>query len=234
MPLSRKHFVAAATLGVSGVAIGTAGLTSAAEETGAPHFHILTPAEFDHKAVMNTLMVNKSHKQVFQNSSSVELAPGLASLYLHMQNSMNAHEFSFGFGRRSLATLGIVMGPAITLALDDATWKKYGIGDALKLAPTNVYYKAHSLKYTGSPDAPDSIYQDWSAEAILHRGGTFMVCHNAMTFAAGMIAQKAGSSPQAVLSDFERHVLPGFQIVPAGVAMVQLAQQHGWTLFALG
>jgi len=60
-----------------------------------------------------------------------------------------------------------------------------------------------------------------------------MVCHNAMTFVASVVAGKTGQSTQAVLTDFEGHVLPGFQVVPAGVAAVQLAQQHGWTLFAL-
>lgn len=234
MPLSRRQFVAAATLGACGTAIGTALPATAAQEPPSAHFHVLKPAEFDRQAVMNTLMIRKPHKQVFQDSGALELAPGLASLYLHMQNSMNAHDFSFAFGKGSLATLGVLMGPAVVLALDDSMWKKYNIGSALKLASTNVYYRARSLKFTGSPDDPDSIYQDWSAEAILHRGGAFMVCHNAMTFAAGLLSQGGGSSPQTVLSDFEKHVLPGFQVVPAGVAMVQLAQQHGWTLFALG
>jgi intracellular sulfur oxidation DsrE/DsrF family protein len=234
MPLSRKRFVAAAALGASAAAIAPTTIAAAADEPMQAHFHILRPNEFDHRSLQDTLMVRKAHKQVFQASSSILLVPGIASAYIHMQNSLNAHEFSFGFGRGSLATLGVFMGPAIVLGLNDAMWSKYGIGDAFKLAPTNVYYKAKSLKFTDSPDDLDAIYQDWSAQAVMHRGGKFVLCHNAMTFIAGLLAQKNGASPAALLADFEKNLMPGFEIVPAGVATVQLAQQHGYTLFPLG
>lgn len=99
---------------------------------------------------------------------------------------------------------------------------------------TNVYYKARApLTLTGSPDDPNSIYQDWSAQAVMHRGGHFMVCHNAMTFVAAVVGAKANAPANEVLADFEHHVLPGFQVVPAGVAALRLAQEHGFTLFSL-
>lgn len=233
MPLSRKQFVAAAAIGGSAAAVAAA-VVQAPVQPDPAHFHILKPTEFDRALVMNTLSAKKPHKQVFQDSGPLESTRGVASLYLHMQNSLNAHEFSFGFGRGSLATLGVLMGRAVVLGLNDAMWSKYHIGDAFKLAPSNVYYKAHSLKFSASPDDPHSIYQDWTAEAVLNRGGAFMVCHNAMMSVAGLLARKSGSSQRAVLSDFQKHVLPGFQVVPAGVAVVQLAQENGWTLFALG
>lgn len=236
MPISRKNFVGAAALGLSAASLSkvTPALAQDSDERTPLHFHILKQHEFDHAQMLQTLTLAKPHKQVFQNSINLLLVPGVAQLYIHMQNSMNAHEFSMGFGRGSLATLGVLMGPAVVLALNDAVWKKYGIGNAFKLASTNMYYKATSnLKLTGSPDDPSSVYQDWSAQAVMARGGKFMVCHNAMTAVAAMTAQKAGSTPQAVLADFEKGVLPGFQVVPAGVAAVQLAQQHGYTLFAV-
>jgi intracellular sulfur oxidation DsrE/DsrF family protein len=235
--ISRQQFLTAAALGGS-VAPLTSRVLGA--ETPAPeaamhaHFHIMKPSEFNHAKLQSTLQNSKPHKQVFQASNSVVLAPGIASIYIHMQNSMNAHEFSFGFGPGSLATLGVLMGPAIVLALDDAMWSKYAFGTAFKLAPTNAYYKATSdLRANVSPDDPGGLYQDWSAQAVMHRGGAFAVCHNAMTFVASIFGSKMGVAPASVLSDFEQHVLPGFQVVPAGVAVVQLAQQHGWTLFAI-
>lgn len=237
MEVSRQQFLTAAALGGSAAA-----LTGAAVAADAPapepamhaHFHIMKPDEFNHAKLQTTLQVNKPHKQVFQASNSIVLAPGIASMYIHMQNSMNAHEFSFGFGPGSLATLGVLMGPAIVLALDDAMWSKYGFGAAFKVAPTNTYYKATSdLRANVSADDPNGRYQDWSAQAVMHRGGAFAVCHNAMTFVASVFAAKTSAPAASILSDFEQHVLPGFQVVPAGVAVVQLAQQHGWTLFAI-
>lgn len=195
------------------------------------HFHVLRAGEYDHAAMLAKLTTSNPRKQVFQSVSPLVIVPGVASVYLHMQNSMNAFEFSMPSGGH-LDTLAIFTGPSITFALNDAMWKKYGIGDALKLAPTNIYYHAtSSLNASASPDDPNGLYQDWSAQAVLHRGGALMVCHNAMTAVAGLFAMKSGSSPAAVLADFKKNVLPGFQIVPAGVAATQLAQQHGWCIY---
>ena len=225
MTISRRSFVAAAALGVAAAAIDSE--KSVAADASPLHFHILAPNEYDGARMHAIIGVNKPNKQVFQSVSPLMIA-GVASLYLHMQNSMNAFEFSYGMGRGSLATLGILTGPSVVFALDDATWSKYGLGGAFNLAATNVYYKAGSLRETGSPDDPDSIYQDWSAQAVMHRGGAFMVCHNALTAGAGLVAQKAGARPQDVLADFMAHVLPGFLVVPAGVAATQAALERGW------
>lgn len=237
MRFSRKQFVGAAVAGVSAASLSTPRGARAAAGSGdrAPvHFHILRPSEFNHGLLKKTLSSSKPYKQVFQAAPPLVIAPGVASLYLHMQNSMNAFEFSLGLGRGSLATLGVLMGPSVVFALNDATWQKYGIGAALSLAPSNLYYHATSnLNANASPDDPNGIYQDWSAQAVMHRGGAFMVCHNALTAAAAVFAQKHSASPQSVLSDFEKNLLPGFLVVPAGVAAVQLAQEHGWKPFAI-
>jgi hypothetical protein len=225
LPISRRHFVATTALGISGVALKPT--ASPAAQASPLHFHILKPGEYDYAHMLRTLKVNKRNKQVFQSVSPLTVA-GTASLYLHMQNSMNAFEFSYAMGRGSLATLGILTGPSVVYALADAMWTKYGFGAAFNLAATNVYYRAASLKETGSPDDPDSIYQDWSAQAVLRRGGSFMVCHNALTGVSGLIGPKAGMTPEAALADFMGNVLPGFQVVPAGVAATQLALEHGW------
>ncbi len=225
MPISRKHFVAATALGISGAAL-TSGPSSAADSS-ALHFHIVRPGEYDYDRMLRVLKVKKRNKQVFQSVSPLTFA-GVASLYLHMQNSLNAFEFSYGMGPGSLATLAVLTGPSTAFALDDAMWTKYGFGAAFNLAPTNVYYPATSLRETGSPDDPNSIYQDWTAQAVLHRGGAFMVCHNALTAVAQRVGPKAGMQPDAALAEFMQNVLTGFQVVPAGVAATQLAQEYGW------
>jgi hypothetical protein len=228
MSISRKQFVAAAAVGASVAA--AAGTTSTARAASDLHFHVMTPSEWNRSRVMETLNAKAQSKQVFQSGSPLVIA-GAASLYLHMQNALNAYEFSYAMGPGSLAVLGVLLGPSIVYALDDAMWSKYGLGSIFSLNATNTYYKASSLKRTSSPDDPDGIYQDWSAEAILKRGGAFMVCHNATMAIAGLVAQKNGTAPAATLGDFEKHVLPGFQMVPSGVAAIQLATTHGWHNF---
>jgi hypothetical protein len=240
--LSRKSFVSTTALAVSGAALATSATAVAAENETASgsertpvHFHILKASEYDHKLMMQTIVGGKKNKQVFQASNTTTVAPGIASVYMHMQNSMNAYEFSYGMGPGSLSTLAVLMGPGVVFALNDAMWSKYKFGAAFNLAPTNIYYTATSnLDLSASPDDPNGIYQDWSAQAVMKRGGAFMVCHNAMTAGAGMIASKAGLDPKTVLADFSANVLPHFQVVPAGVAAVQTAVEHGWGLFTIG
>lgn len=233
MLLSRKQFVAS-TAAISASALAANG---AADAQGDPeraplHFHILKESEYDHAALVGALQAPHKNKQVFQASDARVVAPGIASLYIHMQNSMNAFEFSYPKSTGPLATVGVVMAPAMIFALNDAMWEKYKFGAAFNLAPSNIYYRATSkLDLGASPDDPASIYQDWSAQAILKRGGKFFVCHNATMAVAAMTAAKAGSTPSAVLADFKANLLPGFAFVPAGVAAVQLAVEHGWGLF---
>jgi len=232
MTLSRKQFVSATAIGVSAAAVGLDAAPAAAQRAPV-HFHILKPSEYNHAAVTAALKGGGANRQVFQSVDPIVIAPGIASLYMHMQNSMNAYEFSMGAGK--LSTLAVILGRSIVLALNDAMWKKYGFGSAFKLAANNAYYKASSnLSLSASPDDPNGIYQDWSAQAVMKRGGKFFVCHNAMTGIAAVMASKmSGATPAGVLADFEKNMLPGFLVVPAGVASVQQAQEYGWKPFPI-
>ncbi len=233
--VSRKQFISTTALGVSVAALSSSDAAQAAMADRAPlHFHVLKPGEFDSAAMNKIMMMDNSNKQVFQSVGLVTIAPGVASLYVHMQNSLNAYQFSYGMGANGLAVLAVLIGPSIALALNDKMWKKYKIGAMLKADATNTYYPADSnLDLSASPDDPNGIYQDWSAQALLKRGASFMVCHNATTAFAGMLGQKVGVEPKAALSDFEANMLPGFLMVPAGVAAVQAAQSNGWKLFPI-
>jgi hypothetical protein len=238
MPLSRKHFIAATALGMSAAAYADLSAAADAAVERAPiSFHVLKPGEFDKAAMLSTLTVNSQHKQVFQSVVPLIIAPGIASLYMHMQNSMNAYQFSLGLG--NLSTLGVIIGPSIVLGLNDAMWKKYGFGQGLGkdlgLAASNVYYQASSnLDPSADPDDPKGLYQDWSAQAVLKRGGQFFLCHNAMSGVAMLVAMKMNTGdPKAILAEWEKNVLPGFQVVPAGVAAMQQAQENGWKPFSI-
>jgi hypothetical protein len=238
MSLSRKHFISSAAVGLSAAALASgAGSAASADEGQAPiHFHILKSTEFDNGLMMQKLTAAGDHKQVFQSVTPLIIG-GWASLYIHMQNSMNAYQFSLGLGK--LLGLGVLIGPSIILALNDAMWKKYGIGtgvlgQAMGLSATNTYYTAVSnLDPSASPDDPKGMYQDWTAQAVLKRGGQFFVCHNAMTAVAMLVAMKIKSSTNTVLADWEKSLLPGFQMVPAGVAAMQQAQENGWKPFSI-
>lgn len=232
MPLSRGQFVASAAALTALTVTASADAADEPDSGRAPvHFHLLPSSQYDYAGMMRAIETSQTNKQLFQASAATVAAPGIASLFLHMQNSMNAFQFSLPKPQH-LATIGVLMSPSMIFALNDAMWEKYKLGAAFNLPPGNVYYKAGSnLDLSAKPDDPNGIYQDWSAQAVLKRGGKFFVCHNATTAVAAMTAMKSGNDPAAVLADFEKNLLPGFSFVAAGVATVQLAAERGWHLF---
>ncbi len=207
----------------------------------AVHFPVLRPADYNEKQMWAALKTKKPHKIVYQSVEPKLIIPGLASLYIHIQNSLNADEFSFAWGKNNIAAAAVLYGPSIILALNDAMWAKYNFGAAFgckdasgQPEKANVYYKAQTtMSLDGDPGAGGNIYQDWSGEACLKRGAVFMVCHNALTAFAGMMAMGMGADPHATLAEWKANMLPGFMIVPAGVGALQAAMENGWKMLPL-
>ncbi|HXX30397.1 MAG TPA: hypothetical protein VEJ89_06725 [Myxococcaceae bacterium] len=207
----------------------------------AVHFPVLKPSEYDEKKMWAELKTKKPHKAVYQSVEPRLIIPGLASLYIHIQNSFNAGEFSFGWGKGNVGVAAVLYGPSIILALNDAMWAKYPFGASFNCKDAsgnpekaNVYYKAQtSMSFDGDPGAGGNIYQDWSGEACLKRGALFMVCHNALAAFAGMMAMAMHADPKATLAEWKANMLPGFLVVPAGVGALQAAMENGWKILPL-
>ena len=250
MTISRKAFLQGGALAAGAVALfNDAKAEEAAPKAAGPmppppsavHFPVLKPSEYDHKKVMAAMTVKKPHKIMFQSVTPHLIIPGLSSLYIHIQNVLNADEFSMGWGRGNVASGAVLYGPSIIFALNDDMWAKYKLGDAFnckdatgKGETKNVYYPAQTkMSFDGDPGAGGNIYQDWSGEACQKRGSSFFVCHNALAAFAGMTAMQMGQDPGKTIAEWKANMLPGFMIVPAGVGALHLAQESGWKLLAL-
>jgi hypothetical protein len=254
MTISRKSFLTHGTLAAGAMALASFKEVKAEEAAKKPaaaappppppsaiHFPVLKPGEYDQKRMMAALQVKKPHKVIFQSVAPHLIIPGLSSLYIHIQNVLNADEFSAGWGKGNVASAAVLYGPSVILALNDAMWSKYKLGAGFGLndgtgkpETSNVYYKAQtSMSFDGDPGAGGNVYQDWSAEACLKRGTSFMVCHNALTAFAGMTAMMGGGEGGAVLADWKANMLPGFMIVPAGVGALHVALEQGWKMLPL-
>ena len=231
--VARKAFI-----GATAVAAASAAAIAACErfqtrasvrKLGKITFAVLTPSQYDYEGMMRVLRVKSPHKQVFPATSPSVQNNSNQSLYLHMQFAMNGFAFSLPGGPQHIATLGVLSGSAVLLGLKDDVWHRYKLGTRVGLAPTNIYYTARSnLDLNVSPNDPNGIYQDASAQAVLKRGGAFFLCHHALTYQAAQCSVNGGQSIDEVLKDFMANVLPGFLIVPSGVTALQLAAENGW------
>lgn len=240
MPIARKTFLSTTMLTAAALAACTGERKAALGNPEAEFFRVLRHDEYDYDAMMAIIRNPNPHKQVFVSSALPVPSEGLshqqraaragvAAIFGHMQLAMNGYDFSLGPDHGTLATLGVLTGNAVILGLDDAMWSKYGIGQHFGLDRTNVCYRATSnLDPTASPNDPAGMYQDWSAQAVLKRGGSFTVCHNALTNVASALTGGSSIGLDGVLAELGTHLLPGFMLVPAGITVVQLAQEHGW------
>src|SRR5277367_6810817 len=86
----------------------------------AVHFPVLKPSEYDEKKFWAELKTKTPHKTVFQSVEPHLIIPGLASLYIHVQNSFNAGEFSLGWGKGNVGVGAVLYGPSVVLGLNDA------------------------------------------------------------------------------------------------------------------
>jgi hypothetical protein len=234
--LDRRQFLAGSlAAAAAGAAAGCASRGHGTESQTGDFFPVLSPSDYDYDGMMAVLDDPAPHKQVFSAAAViVQNGAGFPAIFAHMQFAMNAYDFSLRGTPRRLATLGVLSGSTIVLALNDDAWRTYEVGSRFGLPASNAYYYATSnLDPAASPNDPHGLYQDWSAQAILRRGGKFMVCHNALAKFASGCAARTGSDPAAVLADLVRSLLPGFMLVPAGVLAVQLAQERGWKLYTV-
>jgi hypothetical protein len=236
--VARKTFLGTTALAASAAALAACKSRASSNrdrKLGHIIYPVLTPDLYDYAGMMAKLRTQNPHKQLFPaTAATVQPSTGSAAVFMHMQFAMNGYEFSLP-GKAKLATLGVLSGSAIVFALNDAMWRKYGIGPRFDLAEINEYYRATSnLDPRSAPDDPKGLYQDWSAQAVLKRGGSFMACHHAMTYFATDCAMRHDQSPKSVLDEWMANMLPGFMIVPSGITAVQLAAENGWKIYPAG
>jgi hypothetical protein len=113
------------------------------------------------------------------------------------------------------------------MALDDALWERYAIGEDLKIrdpdtrafATRNVFWK------------PRTGATGWEAQTALEplqrRGLITLVCNVAIGNWASMMARRHQRDPEAVKADVRDHLVPGAIIVPSGIYALIRAQNAG-------
>ncbi len=117
---------------------------------------------------------------------------------------------------------------ATPLALNDAMWSKYKLGQMLKVtdkgtnapATRNVFSNTH---------AGDIAVPGVGVAELISRGVVVTACNMALTAFSGMAAAAAGLPPEGALKEWVANLIPGVVVVPAGVLAVNRAQEHHCT-----
>lgn len=111
---------------------------------------------------------------------------------------------------------------ALPLALGDALWAKYDLGEMFNIKDGDVPAKRNPYAViTGLPIPGLGIAE------LLKSGVLVGACDVAMTIYSSGAAKKMGLDPAAVKAEWVAGVLPGVKVVPSGVLGVARAQELG-------
>ncbi len=207
--LTRSGFLAA-----TAAAQMVAAAAPAAATTAAPGRYV-----FDRARFATFLAKPAKHRQVIAWPT---LKDGAGLHYA--ENALAAYADGFGEGPGTLHVALVLYGSALAALLPDALWKTYSletflpkIGEKLEKNGERNLYLTRVL-------------------ALAQGGVTFFVCNNALhgiTEALASNAEAHGAGTDQLYAAFAEAIapLPSAQIVPAGIAALDAAQEARFTFF---
>ncbi len=122
---------------------------------------------------------------------------------------------------------------AFPIALNDAMWQKYKIGESLKIndpetkapAVKNPFYK---------PKSGVLLIDDMAIDRLLARGVIIGACNVALMVQSKMLSGNAGVSADAAAKEWAANIIPGVTVIPSGTWGVNRAQAAGCSYCAGG
>ena len=140
---------------------------------------------------------------------------------------------SYGVPESELGAVLVIRHDTIPIALNDAVWAKYNLGELFRItdpdtkaaAMRNPFY----LKPGGLPVEPEyaQFIADAALQRLINRGVKVAACNLAITFWSGVVADKMGLRHEDVRKDWSEAVYPGIQVVPSGTVACNGAMAKG-------
>jgi intracellular sulfur oxidation DsrE/DsrF family protein len=145
---------------------------------------------------------------------------------VHVMNYYDTYNKAYGVKDADIEAVFTFYGGTTFYGLSDAAWAKYRIGEFLETNDASGK-PATANPWRTAPVVAGMTIPGASIEALQKRGATFILCDNALTFMAGMLAAKRGLDAGAVYADLRAQTLPGVEVVPGMVVAVEQAQRAG-------
>jgi hypothetical protein len=132
----------------------------------------------------------------------------------------------------------VLRGEAVVMAVDDAIWDKYKIGEHAKIVDPGT--KAIAVKNPFLRPMPGALpSDDMAIDRLLAAGTIFGACNVALHGASKSHAALTGVSAEAAYAeaaykDWSANLIPGIALLPSGVWGLNRAQEAGCTYCAGG
>jgi hypothetical protein len=144
-----------------------------------------------------------------------------------------AFAYTFLAPNESATAVVVLRHGAFPIALNNAMWEKYKIGESFKIIDPET--KAPAAKNPFLHPKPGVLtVDDMALDRLLARGVVFGACNVALQVQSKMLSGKAGVSPEEAAKEWAANVVPGITIIPSGTWGVNRAQEAGCTYCAGG
>jgi hypothetical protein len=113
------------------------------------------------------------------------------------------------------------------MALNDALWERYAIGEDQKIKDPNTKVSATRNVFWKARDGATGWEAEYALEPLQHRGLISLVCNVALGNLAARMARKYQRDPEAVKAEWRENLIPGAILVPSGIYALIRAQNAG-------
>lgn len=205
----RREFIRSVGVGAVAIAATVAGVSASAEVASAQ-----VPKE---EPWLGRL--NGKHRQFFD-----AVTPNDGWALVFALNFIDKNMEAYGLKQSDVTTVIGLRHMAVPLALNDAMWSKYKLGEFLKIMDksTNAPATRNVFSHVKAGDMP---FPGAAVDELVARGAIVTACEVALTALSGMAAGAAGLPPGNARSEWMSSLLPGVVVVPAGVLAVNRAQE---------
>lgn len=208
-PFARRSFIGTVAAGTIALASSPVNTVSA-ESFAADDDPWIKALKGKHKQVFDAPVINDGFPLMFA---------------LTYMNTMTQH---YKLAPSDVSAMVVARHFGVGLAMNDAIWKKYGLGTVLKV--TDPATKAPAMRNIFNKSNPgDMMNIEASADKMIARGVVLGACGLAIQVISGMTASMAGVTPDVALKEWMAGVLPGAFVLPSGVLGVAKAQEAGCT-----
>jgi hypothetical protein len=138
---------------------------------------------------------------------------------------------AYGLTESDVGAAIVIRHNAIPIALDDAAWSKYKLGEFFKINDPETGKPAERNPYYLKMSEP--FLPDMAMQKVMDRGVRVAACNMAIHFYSGLLAKHMGMKHEDVKADWIAAVLPNVAHAPSGLVACQGAVARGCTyLFA--
>jgi hypothetical protein len=113
------------------------------------------------------------------------------------------------------------------MAVNDAMWERYAIGEDLKIKDANTHAFATRNVYWKAREGATGYEAKYAIEPLQQRGLISLVCNVALGNWAASMARKTQRDPEAVKAEARENLIPGAILVPSGIYALIRAQNAG-------